>query len=186
MIMFAWLSDRLKARMWVILTALGVVILGLILVFVIKSPHGRYAALCIMQIGNFATAPIIVAILANNTPRPGHRAMIFAINSTGNLGGIISAVSLRMVSDICEGIAEIRAQELFLPKYSPSYAFPFKVSLALACFAWAEYLAYYFIVKAINRWRRKTVTAMTPEEIDEENTSDRRVGDKKWTFQYTT
>jgi MFS family permease len=124
--MFAWLSDRLKARMWVVLVALGVVILGLILVFVIKSPHGRYAALCIMQIGNFATAPIIVAILANNTPRPGHRAMIFSINSMGNVGGIISAVSFQVVSDTCETTADIRIRSCSYPNTLPATIFRLK------------------------------------------------------------
>jgi hypothetical protein len=41
----------------------------------------------------FRPAHSQVAVLANNTPRPGHRAMIFSINSMGNIGGIISAVS---------------------------------------------------------------------------------------------
>jgi hypothetical protein len=51
-----------------------------------------------MQIGNFAFSPLQVALLANNTPPPGHRALIMAVNSMTNLGGVISAVRIWDVS----------------------------------------------------------------------------------------
>ena len=73
-----------------------------------------------------------------------------------------------------------------MPKYAPTYAFPFKVSLALCCFAWVCYVGYWYALIRINKWRRDKVASMTQEEIEAENRSDKRVGDKKWTFQYTT
>jgi hypothetical protein len=77
-------------------------------------------------------------------------------------------------------------QQLFLPKYAPTYAFPFKVSLGLGVFAWLSYAGYRILLVRVNAWRRKKVASMTPEEIHIENTTDTRLGDKKWTFQYTT
>ena len=47
-----------------------------------------------MQIGNYASGPLQVALLANNTPPPGHRALIMAVNSMGNLVGVIAAVGI--------------------------------------------------------------------------------------------
>ena len=64
------MSDRFKERLWHYLAALGTVIIGLILAVTIENPGGRYAAMCILQIGNFATAPLMVALLSQNTPVP--------------------------------------------------------------------------------------------------------------------
>lgn len=56
----------------------------------------------------------------------------------------------------------------------------------MGIFAWITYAAYRLVLLRVNRWRQRKVVSMTPEEIDEENNSDVRVGDKKRTFQYTT
>jgi MFS family permease len=85
-------SDYFKERVNHILGSLCFVILGGILVTQLKAPHARYGALCIMQVGNFAFSPLQVALLANNTPPPGHRALILAVNSMTNIGGVIAAV----------------------------------------------------------------------------------------------
>jgi hypothetical protein len=87
-------SDHFKERLNHILVSIFFVILGGILVTQLEAPHARYGALCIMQIGNFAFSPLQVALLANNTPPPGHRALILAVNSMTNLGGVIASVGI--------------------------------------------------------------------------------------------
>jgi len=164
---FAFSSDHFKERTIHILVALAIVILGLVLVGQLTAPRARYAALCILQIGNFATSPILVALLANNTPRPGHRALIIAVNGMGNISGVAGS-------------------ELFRAKYAPRYQLPFYVSLGCAIYAWFNYLALRLILLHINKKRAKKVAEATPEEIEAENVSDERLGDKKWTFVYTT
>lgn len=77
-----------------ILVALVFVILGGILVTQLEAPHARYGALCIMQIGNYAMGPLQVTLLANNTPPPGHRALIMAVSSMNNLIGVVGAVGI--------------------------------------------------------------------------------------------
>ena len=72
-------------------------ILGLILTIALKDPKARYAALCILQIGNFSVIPLATTVLANNTPNPGHRALALAINGMGNLSGIIGGVSILLM-----------------------------------------------------------------------------------------
>lgn len=89
-----WISDHYKERLNLILVSLVFVILGGVLVTQLEAPTARYGALFIMQFGNYATGPLQVTFLANNTPTPGHRAMIMAISSMNNLIGIVAAVSL--------------------------------------------------------------------------------------------
>ncbi|RFU31592.1 hypothetical protein B7463_g4711, partial [Scytalidium lignicola] len=160
-------SDYFKERLNHILISLFFVILGGILVTQLSAPHARYGALCIMQIGNFAFSPLQAALLSNNTPPPGHRALILAVNSMCNIGGVI-------------------ASEIFLPKYAPTYRKPFYISLGLSTFSFVGYVGFRILLMYVNRWRAKKVTSMTLEEIEEENNGTTRLGDKKWTFQYTT
>jgi hypothetical protein len=56
----AWHSDRTRERSLHILGALITVLVGLIMVCLIKSPKGRYAALCILQIGNYTASPLTI------------------------------------------------------------------------------------------------------------------------------
>lgn len=56
----AYSSDRYKERSWHIIGSLAVVILGLVLVNEVKSSGGRYASLCILQIGSYTAPPLTV------------------------------------------------------------------------------------------------------------------------------
>jgi hypothetical protein len=56
--------------------------------------------------------------------------------------------------------------------------------VSLLATAWVGYAAYHFELKAVNRYRAKKIAKMTPEEIEEENRSDKRYADRKWTFVY--
>jgi len=159
-------SDHFKERSIHFLVALSTVILGLILAVALTGPKARYAALCILQIGNFATGPLGASLLTNNTPNPGHRAMALSVNGWSNVGGIIGG-------------------QLFRAQFAPRYLIPFYCSLAFTIFSWLLMLGLRFNFIRINKWRANKVMAMTPEEVEEENEGNTRRSDKKWTFQYT-
>ncbi len=91
--------------------------------------------------------------------------MVLAINGWGNLAGIIGS-------------------ELLQPKYGPDYQFPLKVTLGLVGVSFVGYVAYYFELRFANKYKAKKVAAMTPEELEHENFSDKRYADRKWTFVY--
>jgi hypothetical protein len=164
---FAYSSDHFKERAFHIITALGVVILGLILVNELPSNQGKYAALCILQIGSYTAPPLTVAWLSQNTPSPGKRALIMGFNGWGNLAGVIGS-------------------QLFRAQYAPAYRLPFFVCLGVNIFAFIAYLAYRYLLLFANRRRAAKVARMSPEEIQEELTDEKRLGDKKYTFRYTT
>jgi len=160
------ISDRYHIRLPLMLVCIGITFTGGVLVTQLESPKGRYVALCIMQIGAWAQTPVGNSFLANNTPVPGHRILLFGINSMCNIGGVVQS-------------------EIFLPKYAPTYKQPFYISLGMMSAAWLGFLGLFFFVRYQNRWRARKIASMTQEEIEEEISSDRRMSDKKWTFQYT-
>jgi hypothetical protein len=164
---FAYSSDHFKERAFHIITALGVVILGLILVNELPTNQGKYAALCILQIGSYTAPPLTVAWLSQNTPSPGKRALIMGFNGWGNLAGVIGS-------------------QLFRAQYAPAYRLPFFVCLGVNIFAFLAYLAYRYLLLFANRRRAAKVARMSPEEVQEELTDEKRLGDKKYTFRYTT
>ena len=57
----AYSSDRFKDRSYHILISLVFVFVGLIMVGQIKGSGGRYAALCILQIGSYTASPLTVS-----------------------------------------------------------------------------------------------------------------------------
>ena len=83
-------------------------------------------------------------------------------------------------------LTNLSTQQIFLPKYGPTYKTPFYISLGLSIFSFVGYIAFRILIVSVNRWRAKKVASMTLEEIEEENNGTTRIGDKKWTFQYTT
>lgn len=70
---FAYSSDHFKERSWHILVSLLIVILGLILVNVVNSPKGKYACLCVLQIGSYTVPPLTVGKLTSPGPNPSSR-----------------------------------------------------------------------------------------------------------------
>ena len=49
---------------------------------------------------------------------------------------------------------------------------------------WAGFAATALALRLVNRSRAKKLAGMTSAQIEEENRSDERKGDKKWTFVY--
>ncbi|KAK5457989.1 hypothetical protein LTS15_004068 [Exophiala xenobiotica] len=161
-------SDHFHERTLHILFGITVVIIGLILdiALPLENVHARYGGLVVLLAGTFVAAPITVAWLAGNTPEPGKRTFVLGINGWGNLGGIIGS-------------------ELYKPKYGPDYHFPLKVTAGLIGVAWVGYAAYHFELKFANKYKARKVAQMTPAEIEEENRSEKRYADRKWTFVYS-
>ncbi|OCF41064.1 hypothetical protein I317_05075 [Kwoniella heveanensis CBS 569] len=162
----AYCSDRWRDRTLFLLIAYAFQILGLTLVACLSGAGGRYAALCIMQIGLYATPPLYVAVLANNTPTPGHRAIIISLNAMSNINGIPGG-------------------QLFRAKFAPLYRVPFYVSLGCAAYAFLAIGVFRYLMIRVNKRRQTKLETSNADEIDEENTTNTRIGDKKWTFIYT-
>ena len=165
----AYSSDHFHERTLHILGGLLTVIVGLITVISLplENVHGRYGGLVVLLAGTFIAAPITVAWLSQNTPEPGKRTLVLGINGWGNLGGIIGS-------------------ELYLSKYGPDYHWPLKVTVGLIAAAFVGYAAYYFELKAVNKYKAKKISRMTQEEIEDENRGGKRYADRKWTFVYGT
>jgi hypothetical protein len=167
LLLFAYSSDHFCERTLHILVGLLLVLIGLILAFSLphNNPSARNGGIIILLSGTFIGAPLTVAWLAGNTPEPGKRAIVLSLNGWTNLSGIIGS-------------------ELFLAKYGPDYVWPLKVTTGLVAVAFAGYAAYYFELKAWNRYKALKIAGMTAEEIERENLSETRYADKKWTFVY--
>jgi hypothetical protein len=167
LLIFAHLSDRFKTRMYPILIALVIDMIGLIMTITIPlgNTGGRYAGLVILLAGTFIGSPLTVAWLSGNTPEPGKRTIVLGINGYGNLAGIIGS-------------------QIFLTRYGPSYRVPLGITLGLVGVSFCGYVAYGITLRLVNRWKAKKVAAMTSEEIEEENTTEKRYADRKYTFIY--
>jgi ACR3 family arsenite efflux pump ArsB len=164
---FAWSSDHFRNRLYHILVALSIVMIGLILTITLplKNTGGRYAGLVILLAGTFITSPLTAAWLAGNTPEPGKRTVVIGINGWGNLAGIIGS-------------------QLFQAKYGPDYHYPLSVTLGLVAVSLLGYTTYRFVLQFANKRKAKKVAVMTPEEIEDENSNDIRYADAKYTFVY--
>ncbi|KZT56779.1 MFS general substrate transporter [Calocera cornea HHB12733] len=167
LLIFAYSSDRRKERTLHILGGMLIIIIGLIITVTLplQNTGGRYAGLLILLSGSFVFSPIVSAWYAGNTPEPGKRTIGLAIIGWGNVSGIIGS-------------------ELFQAQYGPDYRYPLQVTLGLMVVALAGYVFVHILLRLANRSRAKKLATMTPEQIEEENTSDVRVGDKKYTFVY--
>lgn len=106
-----------------------------------------------------------VAWLANNTPGTGKRSVALGISGYANISGVIGA-------------------RIFLPKYAPSYLLPLQVTCGLVSLGWLIFALTYVALRMINRRRAAMLATMTPEEIEQEDRSEKRLGDKKVTFVY--
>jgi hypothetical protein len=164
---FSLVSDHFHTRLWPILVALVIDMIGLIMTITIPLDNigGRYAGLVILLAGTFIGSPLTVAWLAGNTPEPGKRTIVLGINGWGNLAGIIGS-------------------EIFLAEYGPTYHVPLSITLGLVGVSFIGYVVYGITLRLVNRWKAMKVGGMTADEIEEENTSDRRYADRKYTFVY--
>lgn len=131
----------------------------------LANVHARYGGLIILVAGSFIGSPLQIAWLAGNTPEPGHRTVALGINGWGTVAGLIGS-------------------QLFLAKYGPAYRQPLAITLGLVILAFFLFGLNAVACRLINHRRAKIVANMTPEEIEDENSDDKRYGDKKYTFVY--
>ncbi|PWN53886.1 MFS general substrate transporter [Violaceomyces palustris] len=162
----AWDSDRKQERGHHIALSLAFVFVGLIMVIEIANAKGRYAGLCVLQIGSYTAPPLVAAWLANNTPEPGKRAIVLGLNGWGNLAGVIGS-------------------QLFKPRYGPRYRMPFFVCLGINIFSVAGFFCYRMLLDQVNKRRATQLYEMSEDEIIQERSGDERLGDKNLTFQYS-
>lgn len=162
-----FLSDKYRRRVYGLLFAMSLSIIGLIMTITLplENSAARYGGLLILIAGSFIGSPLQIAWLAGNTPEPGQRTVALGINGWGAVAGLIGS-------------------ELVLPKYAPAYRQPLGIVLGLAVLAFLLFGLNAVVCTWINRKRAVVVANMTPEEIEDENNSDRHYGDKKITFVY--
>jgi len=160
-------SDHFRERTGHLLVSLAIVILGLGLAIglPLENVNARYGGLVILLAGTFVSSPVSSAWLAGNTPEPGKRAIVLALSGWSNFAGIISS-------------------EVFQSQYGPTYKFSLTISLILLCVAFCGYVFVNLALRLSNHRKAKFVAKMTPEELQEENLSDLRYGDRKYTFTY--
>lgn len=90
---------------------------------------------------------------------------MLGLNGFGNLSGIIGS-------------------ELFQSKYGPQYLLPLHVTLGFVAAALVGYLSYRYTLLAVNKWRAKQMQGWTEADKVGERLSEKRYGDKKYTFVY--
>lgn len=163
----AYLSDHYKRRVWGLIGAMLLCIIGLTMTLALpaENVHGRYGGLILLVSGSFIGSPLQIAWLSQNTPEPGQRVVALGINGWGTVAGLIGS-------------------QIFQAKYKPLYRLPLAITLGLVSLALVLFGLNAVICVAINRRRAKIVANMTPDEIEEENNSNTRYGDKKYTFVY--
>ena len=154
----------------------------MIIAVTVTDQKARYAGLCILTFGSYVSAPLTAAWLSGNTPgkfssynelrcitdifpEPGKRSLVLGFNGLGNLSGVIGS-------------------ELFQSKYGPKYLVPFYVTLGFVGIALIGYFSYRYTLLAVNNSRKQKMQGWTEVEKDEERFSQKRYGDKKYTFMY--
>lgn len=90
---------------------------------------------------------------------------MLGFNGFGNLAGVIGS-------------------ELFQSKYGPRYLIPFYVTLGFVGTALIGYISYRYTLLAVNKWRTQKMLGWTEAEKEDERLSQKRYGDKKYTFMY--
>ena len=154
-----WHSDRTQERSLHIIIPNVLVLIGIVLAYAIpESNHGgRYAGMCVLIIFAAANNSCVSAWIAQNTTEPGHRSLLFGLYGCNNISGTIGS-------------------QLYLKKYAPNYRYPLAVSCGLQSVVILAWCAIAMTYRLINRSRANRIANWTPEQLEEENRSDKRVG----------
>ncbi|KAL1979576.1 hypothetical protein VTN96DRAFT_5549 [Rasamsonia emersonii] len=163
--LFAMSSDRHKERGYHIVVGLLICLVGLVVLVTVQHNGAKYAGLCILLLGSYTSAPLVVAWLSGNTPEPGKRSFVIGVNGCGNLAGVIGA-------------------QLFRAQYAPRFLLPFYVTLGLTIFSMAGFLSYRFVLRAVNRRKARKIQGWNEQQLDDERRSSKRYADKKYIFVY--
>ncbi|RHZ67110.1 hypothetical protein CDV55_107553 [Aspergillus turcosus] len=159
-------SDHFMERGYHAISGLITCLVGLIVIITVKQNVGRYVALCILLAGSYITPSLTMAWLSGNTPAPGKRVLVIGVNGFGNLAGVIGA-------------------QLFRSHYGPTYLVPLHATLGFIAFSLVGYTAYRFTLRAVNQHRARKISSWSEVDVENERNSDKRLGDKKYTFMYS-
>jgi hypothetical protein len=96
---------------------------------------------------------------------PGKRSLILGITGFGNLSGVIGS-------------------QLYRKAYAPKYLVPFYATLGFVAAALIGYVAYRFILEAVNMRKIKWLERKSSEEVEAETLNAERYADAKMTFVY--
>jgi hypothetical protein len=154
-----------KERGYHVVAGISISIVGLIITVKGDTSGTKYAGLCVLLFGSYIAAPLTVAWLSGNTPKPGKRSLVLGVNGFGNLAGVIGS-------------------QLYKKRYAPNYLLPFYVTLGFVAAALAGYTAYRFTLGAVNQRKQAILEGKTIDEICSERMENTRYADRKWTFIY--
>ncbi|KAH7406473.1 major facilitator superfamily transporter [Phaeosphaeria sp. MPI-PUGE-AT-0046c] len=163
--LFALSSDYRKERGYHIVISISISLIGLLVTVMCDSSQVKHAGLCILLFGSYVAAPLTVAWLSGNIPKPGKRSLVLGVNGFGNLAGIIGS-------------------QLYRKRFAPEYLFPFYVTLGFVAAALLGYIAYRFTLAAVNKRKRAIMADKSVEQIYAERIDSTRYADSKWTFLY--
>jgi len=156
-------SDHFKERSLHTVVALCLSVVGLAVMIGSKNNILRYVFLHVCIGGAFAPGTTIAAWLADNTPDPSIRVVVF-----GLLG--------------ITPISQVIAGQIYQRKYAPSFRTPLIIAMGITITAIVIFSSVRVLYMIENAKRRKLIANMTPEEIEEEKYSSVRRGDRKRTF----
>ena len=111
----------------------------------------------------FAPGTLVAAWLADNSPSPSTRAVVFGL------------LGITPISQVISG-------QIYKAKYAPTFKIPLAISMGITVAA----IIFFGTVRAQymleNAKRRKLIAGWTAEEIAEEKANPARQGDRKRTF----
>ncbi|KAF2668387.1 MFS general substrate transporter [Microthyrium microscopicum] len=148
---FTHWSDISRRRIQPILWSLGLLLVGLVGVVLLPSSASilRYLALCVLLSGTFVASPLTIAWFAGNMPETGKRSVVLGINGWGNLAGVFASL-------------------IFQPRFGPTYATPFFITLALVAVAFIGYAYFGRMLLEVNNARKAQVGEWSHSEIEDE------------------
>ncbi|KAK0206541.1 MFS transporter [Desarmillaria ectypa] len=169
-VVVAFLGDRLKWRGPFILIFLPVAIIGYIVAITAKTNTGRYAAVFLIAVGVYPSAPCLLSILPNNSNGHYKRATATALQlAFSNTGGFIATFS-------------------YTQDQAPRYIRGHAISLACLVFAWffiGANICYCLWENKARREGRRAENIRKYKELLDEGKTRAPIGDRHPDFRFT-
>lgn len=131
LLLFVWMSDRLKERSLITSGSMLLAVVGLIVMYTSKSPKLRYGFVHVCLAGAFTAGPLIVAWLSGNCPEK-------VSNSWSEISMRVWLIVLQAKRSVIIGlngysnIAGVIAGQLYKQKYAPGCMYTSKYDLLYA------------------------------------------------------
>jgi hypothetical protein len=140
-------------------------LIGCVVMATSSSPSIRYGFANVCLAGIFVGGPLVAVWLAGNTPWKTTRSLVLGVNGWSNLAGVI-------------------AGQLFKSQYAPSYRFPLTVTMALIAVGITGFLIIRLMYMLENSRRRKIIATWDDDRYIQEQESETRRGDQRYTWIY--